>query len=211
MRTQSRPTEGFAPGCTGGKNRLRKARPRPQTAGLATMAPGALGLLRASKKFSLLAPPTSLWSPGRVPDTLPSQENSKGAATPFPKVKSLAHSPVRQECSALKTLGEWGQTPSFQAEVRKLLFCSCLGRLQDSQPEGILSATSQPNMQPHLPHPPEAGSHSDPAHKEVGVGWGRRGETKPTPNIKKEPIQREHVPPSSPTPSDSVTSFWSRN
>ena len=90
-------------------------RPLPQTAGLATMALGALGLLRASKKFSLLASSTSLWSPGRVPDTLPFQENSKGAATPSPKVKSLAHSPVRQECSALKTLGGGGGADPIHA------------------------------------------------------------------------------------------------
>ena len=141
MRNQSRPTEGFVRGCTGSQGRLRKARPLPQTAGLATMAPGALGLLRASKRFSLLASPTSLWSPGRVPDTLPSQENAKGAATPSPQVKSLAHSPVKQECSGLKTLG--GGADPIHAEVRTY----SVAVLGDSRIPS-LKASSEPLLSP---------------------------------------------------------------
>ena len=52
-----------------------------------------------------------------MPDTLLSQENTKGAATPSLKARSVPHSLVRQECSGLKTLGEGEQTPFMQAEV----------------------------------------------------------------------------------------------
>ena len=139
LRTQSRPTEGFVRGCTGSsKGRPRKARPLPQTAGLATMAPGALGLLRASKKFSLPCITPEFVVPRESPRHTPFPRKLKGCSHSLPQGQELS-SPVRQECSGLKTLGEGRQTPSMQAEART---CSVavLGDARSSS----LKASSEP-------------------------------------------------------------------
>lgn len=62
----------------------------------------ALGLLRASKKFSPLHPPTCLYNTRRESDRLSSQENRGNAATPSLKPKGQVHSLGRQ--------GLWART-----------------------------------------------------------------------------------------------------